>query len=70
MDINELAARHAELIDKKFLAGLTPQEAGELEQIKAGLDEVLASYYELAIKNLMALKARVMAVSNTIITGR
>ena len=63
MDINELAARHAELVDKKFLVGLTPQETEELEQIKAGLDEVERPYYELAIKNLMALRDKIAAES-------
>ena len=41
----ENAARYNELVDKRFLHGLTPNEANELEQLGVALDDAMADWY-------------------------
>ena len=45
MNTDELYQRHSELVDKKFLHGLTDEERVELDRINAALDEVEREFY-------------------------
>lgn len=53
---NQILARHSVLIDKKFLAGLTREEADELAQINRRLDDAEAAYHAPIMKTLAAIK--------------
>lgn len=54
---NALWERHGELVDKKFLSGLTPGEEVELAEIRAAIDEEEASVYSGVIESLRAMIA-------------
>jgi len=45
-------ARHHELVDKKYLEGLSPDESAELEQIDEALVEGDAAFYEPLLADL------------------
>lgn len=59
-----LMARHAALVDKKFLEGLSVSELQELEQIRARMEEFDAPFYEPIIERLTAMLERQTATNS------
>jgi hypothetical protein len=47
-----LAARHGNLVNKKFREGLSPEEVQELEKIRERMAEIEAPFYEPALRLL------------------
>lgn len=45
VSVKRFRAKHGQLVDKKFLAGLTEEEAEELTHIKQTLDESEEAYF-------------------------
>lgn len=48
----QLSTRHSQLIDKKWLFGLTEEEQKELSQIDEQMEKVEADFYEPILKKL------------------
>lgn len=67
-DNDHLYRRHGELVDKKFLDGLSPEEEQELAEIRRQLDEHEAAFYRpmeaQARAALAALEAELRGRSN------
>lgn len=60
-DYIKLSARHSQLVDKKFLEGLTEIETVELAQINRALDEVEEGFYAPIKAALAELEKTVLA---------
>lgn len=58
--VEQIRVRHSLLVDKKFLEGLTSEEADELTQINRFLDAAEEKYYDPIKKTLAAIKRKIM----------
>ena len=55
----DIYIRHGELVDKKFLDGLTAEESQELEQINKWLDEIDAPHFVEVMELLNSIQEKI-----------
>ena len=53
-DTEEIIARYQELVDRKYLQGLTDEETSEMETLGQRIDDLSSDFYEPILSDLRA----------------